>query len=79
MAYKTEKLKAKVLEKYDNQKAFAKALGIPQATLSRYLNGREWKGSTLVKAVALLEIPVDQIYTYFFEPEVSKQKQGAKA
>lgn len=73
MAYKTEKLEARIIEKFGTQKAFAESLGVTKSTLSRYLStGRDWKGSTLIKAIRLLEIPDDQIDTYFFDLRVAK-------
>ena len=79
MTYKTEKLKARIIEKFGNQKAFAEALGMTEASLSRLLtSGKDWKGSMLMRAIELLEIPATQIDSYFFEPAVSKEKQEAK-
>lgn len=80
MAYKTEKLEARIVEKYGTHKAFCEALGIAESTLSRYLNeGRDWKGSTLMQAVSLLEIPPDEINAYFFDPRVPQTKlKGVK-
>jgi len=75
MAYKTNKLAEKITEKYGSQKAFAEALGMQESTLSRYLNsGRDWKGSKLIKAIKLLEIPVQEVESYFFEPRVEKNQ-----
>lgn len=79
MTYKTEKLKARIIEKFGNQKAFAEALGMTEASLSRLLtSGKDWKGSMLMRAIELLEIPATQIDSYFFEPAVSKKKQEVK-
>lgn len=79
MTYKTEKLKARIIEKFGNQKAFAEALGMTEASLSRLLtSGKDWKGSMLMRAIELLEIPATQIDSYFFEPAVSKEKQEVK-
>ena len=64
--FDTEKLKARIVEKYGNQKTFAEALDIEESTLSRYLAGREWKGSTMLKAIRLLGIKADEIDLYFF-------------
>ena len=75
MIYKTEKLKARIAEKFGDQKSFAEALGMTESMLSRLLNeGKDWKGSMLMKAVELLEIPATQVDSYFFEPAVSKEK-----
>lgn len=75
MTYKTDKLKARIVEKFGDQKTFAEALGMTESMLSRLLNeGKDWKGSMLMKAVDLLEIPSTQVDSYFFEPVVSKEK-----
>ena len=80
MAYKTEKLEARIIEKFGTQKAFAESLGVTKSTLSRYLStGRDWKGSTLIKAIRLLEIPEVEIDSYFFAPRVpQKEPKGVK-
>ena len=76
MSYKTEKLQTRIVEKFGTQKAFCEAVGMYESTLSRYLSsGKDWKGSLLIKAVEVLEIPADQIEAYFFEPVVAKRKQ----
>lgn len=75
MTYKTDRLKARIIEKYGDQKTFAEALGMTESMLSRLLNeGKDWKGSMLMKAVDLLEIPATQVDSYFFDPVVSKRK-----
>ncbi len=80
MAYKTEKLEARIKEKFGTQAAFAEALGLSKSTVSRYLStGRDWKGSTLIKAIRLLEIPEDQIDVYFFESRVAKSHNSEVA
>lgn len=73
--FKTDKLRDRIIERFGTQKAFAEAIGIPNSTLSRYLNvGRNWRGETLIKAVRLLDIPDDEIDGYFFEPRVAKRE-----
>ena len=75
MAYKTDKLKARIIEKFGDQKSFAEALGMQESTLSRILSdGREWKGSMMMRAIELLEIPAVQVDSYFFEPAVVKRQ-----
>lgn len=76
MAYKTDKLKARIVEKFGDQKSFAEAMGMSESTLSRYLSsGIDWKASLMMMAIDLLEIPSSQIESYFFEQQVSKEKQ----
>ena len=75
MRYKTERLQARIVEKFGTQKAFADAIGMEKSTLSRYLSqGKDWKGSLMIKAVEVLEIPADEIDSYFFEPAVVKSQ-----
>lgn len=75
MAYKTDKLKARIIEKFGDQKHFAEAMGMNESTISRILStGREWKGSLMMKAIRLLEIPDVQIDSYFFESKVAKRQ-----
>lgn len=70
--FKTEKLKARIMERYGDQKKFAEALNTSESTLSRYLSeGKDWKGSLIVKAIRLLEISDEEIDSYFFEPAVA--------
>lgn len=78
MTFKTDKLRGRIVEKFGDQKTFAEALGMTEAMLSRLLNsGKDWKGTFLLKAIDLLEIPSSQVNDYFFEPMVSKEKQEA--
>ena len=75
MAYETTKLEARIVEKFGTQKAFCEAAGIAESTLSRYLTeGRDWKGSTLMTAIRLLEIQDEEIDAYFFVPRVAKKE-----
>jgi hypothetical protein len=71
--YNTEKLKARIVEKFGSQKAFAKAIGTTPSTICKYLAfGRDWKGSLLIKAIKALEISDDEVNAYFFTPAVAK-------
>ena len=73
MTYKTDKLQSRIIEKFGTQAAFAEALGIDKSTLSKLINeGREWKGSKMMKAVEVLEIPAEEIDSYFFAPAVEE-------
>lgn len=73
MIYKTDKLQARIIEKYGTQAAFAEALGMDKTTLSRLISeGREWKGSKMMKAIELLNIPNNEIDDYFFVPAVEE-------
>lgn len=77
--FNSDHLKERIEEKYGTQKAFADALGVSKSTVNRYLAGREWKGSTMLKAARLLDIPAEEVDAYFFEQKVVKrQPTGAK-
>ena len=80
MAYQTDKLEARIVEKFGTQKAFAQAIGVSRSAVCRYLkDGRDWRGSSLMKAIKALEIPTDEIDSYFFVPRVTQMEpKGAK-
>ena len=80
MAYQTDKLEARIVEKFGTQKAFAQAIGVSRSAVCRYLkDGRDWRGSSLMKAIRALEIPTDEIDSYFFVPRVTQMEpKGAK-
>lgn len=73
--YQTKKLQDKITEKFGSQAAFAKAMGMDRTTLCKLISeGREWKASSMMKAVELLEIPMTEITAYFFTPAVEEIK-----
>lgn len=73
MPYKTDKIRGRIVEKFGSQKAFAEAMNINETTLSKILNnGTEWKASSALKAIKMLEIPNNEVDLYFFEPRVEK-------
>ena len=80
MAYQTDKLEARIVERFGTQKAFAQAIGVSRSAVCRYLkDGRDWRGSSLMKAIRALEIPNDEIDSYFFVPRVTQMEpKGAK-
>ena len=73
MSYK--KLKLKIKEVYDTQRAFAKALGMDYTSLSGRLNNKvQWKAAEIARACELLGIPLEEAHLYFFVPKVEKSK-----
>lgn len=71
MSYK--KLKLKIKEVYDTQKAFSEAMDMSKTALNQRLNGRvEWKSPEIAKACELLHIDLADAYLYFFTPKVQK-------
>ena len=75
MAYKTDRLKSRIIEKFGDQKTFAERAGISRSKVCRLLKGEtEWSGAEMYHAVQLLDIPYDEIDVYFFEDAVGKSK-----
>lgn len=69
MDYK--KLKLKIIEVFETQELFAKAMGMSKTALSQRLNGSvEWKSSEIAKACDLLHIPLEEAHLYFFTQKV---------
>ena len=61
------KLKGIIREKYKTQEAFAKALDLSLATLSKKLNNQsQWTCSEIMKACELLGIALAEAHLYFF-------------
>ena len=73
MSFDYSKLRGKIVEKYKNQSAFSKALGVSERTLSLKLNGRTaWTQREIFTAIKLLELTKQDIQSYFFEEKVQK-------
>lgn len=71
MAFNYNKLKGRIIEKYGNQTAFAKAFGTSKNSLSRKMNNKmRFTSDDIIRAAELLEIPENQIGEYFFTPRV---------
>ena len=63
----TRKLRGRIRECYETQEAFAKALNMSPATLSKKLMGKtEWDRQEIEEACTLLCIPPEEIHAYFF-------------
>ena len=61
------KLRGDIREKFATQAAFAEAMGMDSSTLSAKLNGRtEWTRAEISKACGLLDIPFEELHSYFF-------------
>lgn len=66
-----QKLKAKIMEMYKTQAAFAEAMGMSLTALNQRLNGVvEWKTPEIVKACGLLGIELCEAWAYFFVKKV---------
>ena len=61
------KLRGRIKEVFRTNEAFAKAMGLDSSTLSAKLNNNSpWKREEIEKACGLLEIPIEDVYLYFF-------------
>lgn len=66
-----QKLKARIMEKFKTQGAFAEAMGMSLPALNQRLNGAiEWKSPEIVKACELLDINLTDAHMYFFVKKV---------
>lgn len=71
MNYDYSALRGRIVEKFQNRKNFATALGITPESLCKKLNGvRDFKQSEIESAVRLLDIHADDIGKYFFTLKV---------
>lgn len=64
---KYAKLRGLIRERFKTQEAFAEAMEMRISTLSAKLNDRsEWTKSQIKRACELLEIPLTEVWLYFF-------------
>ncbi len=76
MSFDYSKLSGKMVEKYGTQYNFAIAIGLSERSLSLKLNNKVyWKNSEIKNACSLLDIPQEDIGSYFFEQKVQKSEQ----
>lgn len=73
MEFNYNKLRGRIVEKYGNQTNFSEKFGVSENTMSMKLNNKvRFTSDDIVTASELLDIPAEQIGTYFFTQEVSK-------
>ena len=71
MEYDYSRLKGKMVEFYETNTAFAKAMGMGRVSLYRKLhNQSEWTQDEMERAMTLLKIPRSSIRAYFFTHKV---------
>lgn len=74
--YDTSKLKGRIIEKFDKQSAFAKAVDNSSSFVSQYLTGKkDLNQPTIDRWAEVLDIPADEIHTYFFKKKVHETEQ----
>lgn len=71
MAFDYSKLRGRIVEKFDTQGAFAKAIGLSQRSLSLKLQGKLFfRQDEIERAINLLCIKPEDIDKYFFAQNV---------
>lgn len=71
MAFKTNKLRGRIVEMYGTAARFSEAVGCTPDTVSRYLNGQTTLSQTSIdKWIKVLEIDDSEIADYFFDTKV---------
>lgn len=67
MPYDYNKLLGRIVEKCGTQAEFSRKMHLSERSVSLKLNGaRGWKQSEIAEACEVLDIPVQEIATYFF-------------
>ncbi|MDO4649180.1 MAG: DUF739 family protein [Eubacteriales bacterium] len=67
MPYRYDKLRGRIIEKYGSQKAFAKALGQSENSVSKKMNGSTgFSQADIIQWSELLGIEVREFPQYFF-------------
>jgi len=71
LAFDYSKLKGRIVEKFDTQQAFSKAIGLSEKSVSDKLNGKKsWKQKEIMKAINVLQIADGEVQDYFFKEKV---------
>ena len=71
MHYDYSKLIGKIVEKFNTRKNFATAMNMSITSASAKLNGKtQFRQDEIVRAVELLEIPAEEVKSYFFTLKV---------
>lgn len=71
MKFNYSKLRGKIIEICGSQKIFAEKMGVSERTLSLKLaNKIAFKQNEILKAMKILNIPIEKIEEYFFNTKV---------
>ena len=74
--YETAKLRGRIVERFGSQRAFCKAANKLVSFVSQYMNGsKSLNQKDMDLWIQLLEIPSDEIFTYFFKHKVHEIEQ----
>lgn len=70
-------LKKEIAKQYKTRRAFARAMGLPENSVYRRLNGKAyWKQREIVAASMLLDIPFYLMPAYFFNVDTKCKKEA---
>jgi hypothetical protein len=70
-------LKKEIAKQYKTRRAFARAMGLPENSVYRKLNGKAyWKQREIVAASMLLDIPFYLMPAYFFNVDTKCKKEA---
>lgn len=71
MSYDYSKLRGKIVEKFNSQSEFAKAIGLSERSLSNKINSKvPWKQTEISECCRLLDIAETELAEYFFKNKV---------
>ena len=71
MSFDYSKLSGLIVQRCDTRANFAKAIGLSERTVSLKMTGKiQWKQNEICKACQVLEIPEQDIPSYFFNVKV---------
>lgn len=71
MAFDYSKLRGRIVEVFGNQKNFSKAYGISENTMSlKMSNNVRFTSDDIIRISEMLNIPKEEIGSYFFTKEV---------
>ncbi len=70
-------LKKEIAKQYKTQRAFARAMGLPENSVYRKLNGKsDWKQREIVAASMLLDISFYLMPAYFFNVDTKREGEA---
>ena len=73
MAFDFSKLRGRIIERFGSCAAFARAVGLPESSISARLNNRVKIASEEImhwSQPELLDIPLQEVHAYFLTPKV---------
>lgn len=74
-SYDYRKLRGRIREKCGTQSAFANIIGLSDVSVSNKLNNNvEWGQEEIESTIFALDIPPNEIHSYFFTHKVEKNK-----